>query len=49
MTNLMLEDEVVQGVFAGLEECPNLISVNLSSNNHSGKALEKICKKISFC
>ena len=47
MISLMLEDELMQELLATLEQCPNLLSLNVASNNSSGKALERLTNVIS--
>ena len=47
MVSLMLEDELMQEILSTLEQCPNLLSLNVSSNNSTGKCLERITNVIS--
>ena len=42
LINLMLEDEVVQGLLSTLEQTPNLLCLNLASNNCTGKSVERL-------
>lgn len=44
LSNLMLDDDNTQIIITALEECPNLLVLNLQSNVFTGKCLEELSK-----